>query len=133
MHLVMHLLIVMHLVIHLLIVMHLVLWVSLIPLELVCFWSCRYSVSSCLFLCPTLPLSFLFSYSNVEVENSWGVFRPISSVFIPCHHALPYFTVWWFLGDTCNEVVFYLYGWMMIRCHISWYILVLLLRCSLLD
>ena len=30
----------------------------------------RYSVSSCSFSCPALPLSLSFSYSNVEVENS---------------------------------------------------------------
>ena len=42
---------------------------DIIPLELVCFRNSRYSVSSCSFLCPALPLSFSFSYSNVKVEN----------------------------------------------------------------
>ena len=45
---------------------------DIIPLESVRFRNSRYSVSSCSFLCPTLPLSLSlsFSYSNVEVENS---------------------------------------------------------------
>ena len=40
---------------------------DIIPLELVRFLNSRYSVSSCSFSCPVLPLSF--SYSNVKVEN----------------------------------------------------------------
>jgi hypothetical protein len=39
---------------------------DIILLELVRF---RNSVSSCSFSCPTLPLSFSYSYSNVKVEN----------------------------------------------------------------
>jgi len=31
-------------------------------------------------LCPALPLSLSFSYSNVEVENSEEVFQPFSSL-----------------------------------------------------
>ena len=42
---------------------------DIIPLELVRFRHSRYFVSSCSFSCPALPLSFSFSYSNVEVEN----------------------------------------------------------------
>jgi hypothetical protein len=41
-----------------------------IPLELVCFRNSRYSVSLRSFLCPTLPFSLSFSYSNVKVENN---------------------------------------------------------------
>ena len=39
---------------------------DVILLELVRF---RYSVSSCSFLCPALPFSLSFLYSNVNVEN----------------------------------------------------------------
>jgi hypothetical protein len=39
---------------------------DIILLELVRFQN---SVSSCSFSCPTLPLSFSYSYSNVKVEN----------------------------------------------------------------
>jgi len=55
---------------------------DVIPLELVRFRNTRFSVSSRSFSCPALPFSFSFSYSNVKVENSWGVFRPFPSVFI---------------------------------------------------
>jgi hypothetical protein len=51
---------------------------DIIPLELVRFRNSRYSVSSCLFSCLALPLSF--SYSNVKVENGREVFRPFSSL-----------------------------------------------------
>jgi len=55
---------------------------DIIPLELVRFRNFWYSVSSCSFSCPALPLSFSFSYSNVEVENGWEVFRPFSSLHV---------------------------------------------------
>ena len=42
---------------------------DLISFELVCFQNSRYSVRSCSFLCPTLPLLLSFLYSKVEVEN----------------------------------------------------------------
>jgi hypothetical protein len=41
----------------------------IILFELVRFQNFRYSVSSCSFSYPALPLSLSFSYSNVEVEN----------------------------------------------------------------
>jgi hypothetical protein len=53
---------------------------DIILLELVRFWNSRYSISSCSFSCPVLPLSLSFSYSNVEVENGWEVFLPFSSL-----------------------------------------------------
>ena len=37
---------------------------DIIPLELVRFRNFSYSVSSCSFSCPALPLSFSFSYSK---------------------------------------------------------------------
>jgi hypothetical protein len=43
---------------------------DIIPVELVHFRNSSYSVSSCSFSCPALPLSLLFSYSNIKVENS---------------------------------------------------------------
>jgi hypothetical protein len=52
---------------------------DIILLELVRFQN---SVSSCSFSCLTLPLPFLYSYSNVKVENSWEVFWPFPTVFI---------------------------------------------------
>jgi hypothetical protein len=55
---------------------------DIIPLELVRFWNFWYSVNSCSFSCPTLPLLFSFSYSNVEIENGWEVFRPFSSLLV---------------------------------------------------
>ena len=54
----------------------------IIPLELVRFRNTRFSVSSRSFSCPALPFSLSFSYSNVKVENGWGIFRPFPSVFI---------------------------------------------------
>jgi len=51
---------------------------NIILLELARFRNFWYSISSC----PTLPLSLSFSYSNVEVENSWQVFRPFSSLLL---------------------------------------------------
>ena len=56
---------------------------DVIPLELVRFQNYRYSISSCSFAYPALPLSLLFSYSNVEVkkvERFSDRFRPFSSL-----------------------------------------------------
>jgi hypothetical protein len=55
---------------------------DIISLEWVRFRNSWYFVSSRSFSCPALPFSLSFSYLNIKVENSWGVFRPFPTVFI---------------------------------------------------
>ena len=56
---------------------------DIIPLELVRFWNFWYSVSSCSFSCPALPLSFSFSYSKCRSKKRLRGFSTVSDRFHP--------------------------------------------------